>query len=89
MTAFNKDLGAMLRTMRLAKNATQESVAKLLGVTRSAYSYYESGKTSPDLHDLRVLAEFFGIPPADFFYPELYADPEDSGRRVQKSKPLN
>ncbi len=89
MTAFNKDLGAMLRTMRLAKNATQESVAKLLGVTRSAYSYYESGKTSPDLHDLRVLAEFFGISPSDFFYPELYADPKDSGRRVQKSKPLN
>ncbi len=87
MDTYKQNLGAMLRTLRLSKNATQTTVAGLLGITRSAYSYYESGKIMPDMLSLRLLAEFFGIPPQDFFYPELYACPDNFNLKAHKKKP--
>ena len=45
-----------LRKVRLIRGYTQEYMSKKINVTRSAYSYYESGKCEPDLKNLRKIA---------------------------------
>ena len=41
-------LGPCLRKLRLKAGYSQKNVADLLNVSRSTYTYYETGKTSPD-----------------------------------------
>ena len=50
-----------LRAWRRAAGLTQQVVATALGVERSTYTYYETGKTKPDLNTLVRLAQMFGV----------------------------
>ena len=50
-----------LKTARLACKLTQGQVAEILGIDRSAYTYYETGKTSPSLTNLLRLASVFRV----------------------------
>lgn len=87
MPTYKENLSKMLRAVRLACGYTQASVAAALGVTRSAYTCYETGKTCPDLDALRILASVFGIPPESFLYPERWLAPSPRARAPKKSHP--
>ncbi|MDR3765644.1 MAG: helix-turn-helix transcriptional regulator [Butyricicoccus sp.] len=50
-----------LKPLRLAAGQTQNEVAGLLGVSREAYSMYESGKRQPGLEALDILAAHFRV----------------------------
>ena len=50
-----------LKTARQACKLTQNQVAEILGIDRSAYTYYETGKTSPSLTNLLRLASIFKV----------------------------
>ena len=50
-----------LKTARLGCRLTQSQVAEVLGIDRSAYTYYETGKTSPSLPNLLRLSALFGV----------------------------
>ena len=50
-----------LRAARKACKMTQSQVAELLGVDRSAYTYYETGKSSPSYENLMRLAAMFKV----------------------------
>ncbi len=50
-----------LRLLRRACGFSQEDVANVLGVDRSAYSYYESGKTEPNTTNLVKIARMFRV----------------------------
>ena len=50
-----------LRTARKACKMTQGQVAELLGVDRSTYTYYETGKSSPSYENLMRLAAMFKV----------------------------
>ena len=50
-----------LKTARQACKLTQNQVAEILGIDRSAYTYYETGKTSPSLTNLVRLASIFKV----------------------------
>ena len=50
-----------LKSLRKENGYTQEDVAKKLGLTKSAYGYYEQGKTVPDAHTLSKLANIFDV----------------------------
>lgn len=50
-----------LKPLRLAAGQTQTEVARLLGVSREAYSMYEAGKRQPGLEALDILAAHFGV----------------------------
>ena len=50
-----------LKAARLALSLTQQSVATILGIDRSTYTYYEMGKTQPDLFTLTRLSKAFGV----------------------------
>lgn len=65
-----------LRELRIKSGYTQSQIAKILNIDRSTYSYYEIGKTMPDISVLMTLAKVFNIS-----ISELLAD-ETSPRSV-------
>ena len=50
-----------LRVARKHRNMTQLQVANHLGISRSAYSHYETGFRDPDTDNLIRLADLFGV----------------------------
>ena len=63
-------LAQVLTNYRTINKLSQEDVANHLGITRSAYAYYELGRTEPSNDNLRVLAKLYSAPIEDFFPPE-------------------
>lgn len=57
----------MLKKIRLGCGFTQKQIADVLGVDRSTYTYYEIGKTSPDIKTLIKMARMFNVDYVDFF----------------------
>lgn len=51
-----------LRELRVKCGYTQVQLAKILNIDRSTYSYYEIGKTTPNISVLVTLAKVFNIP---------------------------
>ncbi len=50
-----------LKTIRKKYKMTQEDVAVFLGVSRSGYTYYETGKSEPSIEALKKLAAIYDI----------------------------
>lgn len=48
-----------LKKVREDHGLTQEAIAKVLGVDRSTYTFYENGKTSPSIASLIKLSELY------------------------------
>lgn len=67
-----------MRELRVKSGYTQVQIAKILNIDRSTYSYYEIGKTSPDISVLITLSKVFNIPINDMLAdegtPEVVAD---------------
>lgn len=80
-------LGAKMKKLRMAIGYTQESVAAALNISRSAYSYYESGRSNPDSLTLNRIAQIFKVSVAEFF-PQTQKDVvlHDSGRKRASKK---
>ena len=55
------DFAEKLKRIRLKMNLTQKDVAKILGITRTAYANYEQGLREPDLLTLWKIADFFDV----------------------------
>jgi Predicted transcriptional regulators len=56
------DICKKIKKFRKKAGYTQQQIANLLNIDRSTYSYYESGRTIPDLKTLFKLAEIFQEP---------------------------
>ncbi len=54
-------LGATLKYFRKKSGLTQAQLSKTLGITRSSYAYYESGKSTPKLEVLQKLAALYNV----------------------------
>lgn len=54
-------IGKNLRIFREKCGYTQQHLANVLNIDRSTYSYYESGKTTPDISSLILLSQVFCI----------------------------
>lgn len=50
-----------LQALRKQKNLTQEELAEVLFVSRTAISKWESGKGYPSIDSLKAVSKFFGI----------------------------
>lgn len=57
----NSPLGKKLRILRENRSLTQQEVARRIGVDRSTYSYYETGKFMPRLNKLIKLAHYYHV----------------------------
>lgn len=49
------------RELRKGFGLTQEQMAKILHVSRTAVSNYERGRMEPSIQTLKDIAQFFGI----------------------------
>ena len=56
-----ESLSERLKTLRKAKDMTQEQLADYMGVSPQAVSRWETGATSPDISALPQLSDLFGI----------------------------
>lgn len=61
-------MGKMLRDLR--GDRRPEEVAVAAGVSVSAISLYENGKRTPRPKVMRKLADYYGVPVADIFFPD-------------------
>lgn len=50
-----------LKDFRKAAHLTQQQVSDAIGVKRSAYAYYEIGKSTPKLNILKRIADLYAI----------------------------
>lgn len=72
----NTILSQKLKSYRKEAHLTQQQVADAVGIKRSAYAYYEIGKSSPKLPVLRRIADLYNVSLDDLIYDhvELKAD---------------
>lgn len=56
-----KKIAERLKELRTLHNLKQEDIAKVLGVDRSAYSGYETGRTRLSLRNLCSLADIYNL----------------------------
>lgn len=54
-------LNERLRSLRLSMGLTQMQVAEALNIDRSTYTYYETGKTVPDVKTIIKLSKIFNV----------------------------
>ena len=53
--------GKRCKILRQERGLTQQQVADALGISRSAYAYYEIGGSEPSLSVLWELAQYFQV----------------------------
>ena len=53
--------GEKLKKLRTDKELTQEELAEILYVSRTAISKWESGRGFPNIESLKAIAKFFGV----------------------------
>ncbi len=66
----NKELGHRLKRLREKNKMTQSEVAMYLNVTRSAYTYYETGKTQPSIQAIAILAKIYKVTTDEIIMPK-------------------
>ena len=54
-------LAENLKKFRKLSGFRQDDVAKIIGLDRSAYAYYEAGKTEPNTENLIKIARMLGV----------------------------
>ena len=63
-------LSKRLKILRENCGYTQQQIADALNIDRSTYTYYETGKTSPDIHAIVKLAKIFNVSYSDILDDE-------------------
>lgn len=58
----NKEIGEMIKVMRLSRGMTQDQLAKAIGTSSSAVSMYEQGLRKPKDPIIEALADVFNVP---------------------------
>ena len=54
-----------LKELRAEKNISQNTLATLVGISRTAYANYEQGTREPSIDVIITLCDFFDVP-ADY-----------------------
>lgn len=65
-------VGERLKRMRQERGMTQSDLGRILGMTKGAIQKYESGQLRNFKADtVKILTEYFGVPPVFFIYDEI------------------
>lgn len=76
------DIGTLIKEARLQKGYTQEELADLVGVKKSAVAKWENGRVSEiKRSNLKMLAESLGINPNSLLG---WSETEDTSEKLQK-----
>ncbi len=72
MVEFDLNLFAKkLKFVRECYDMSQQEVADILQIDRSTYSYYEIGKTQPNLSVLYTISQLFAVSVDDMINPNI------------------
>lgn len=58
---YREDFASRLRDYRIESGATQLEIARSIGVDKSTYAHYETGRRTPDIERLMKIAEFLKL----------------------------
>ncbi|ERT60254.1 helix-turn-helix domain-containing protein [Megasphaera vaginalis (ex Srinivasan et al. 2021)] len=65
-----------IKELRVARNMTQEEVAKGTGLSASSIGMYEQGRRKPSFEVLEIFADFFNVDMNTLTAQGYYIDPE-------------
>ena len=74
-------LGEKIYNLRTKAGISQEALGDELGVTRQAVSNWEVGKSTPDVNNIKMIANYFNVPLSDLIdenIDEVVIKPEES-----------
>ena len=74
MSITQKELAERIRRARVAAGLTQDDLARVLGLSRSAVAQIEAGNRKVDSIELARIARFLGRAAGDFLAPEFRED---------------
>ncbi|MGN0521476.1 MAG: helix-turn-helix domain-containing protein [Eubacterium sp.] len=77
----NEVLAKRLKEYRKKAGFTQQRLSDEIGIKRSAYAYYEIGKSAPKLDTLVKIANFYDLP------VEAFLDEHKSSFELGESEP--
>jgi len=75
---MNQKLGEIIARLRKEKGMTQEDLARELNITYQAVSKWENGISSPDIFNIKALAQLFGVSIDALFGLELLPDQNET-----------
>jgi transcriptional regulator with XRE-family HTH domain len=55
------DIALKIRTLRKGRRITQQELADNIGLNRCTIGNYETGRRTPHLSELTLIADFFGV----------------------------
>lgn len=58
---YKEGFCSKLKKARENTGFTQREIAKETGISQSTIANYETGRTEPDIENLGILADFYGI----------------------------
>ena len=84
------ELGEKLQELRKQKGITQEELAEILYVSRTAVSKWESGRGIPNIESLKMISKFFSVSIDDLLSGEeiLAAADEDFKQRENHTRDM-
>lgn len=66
MLGFPETFSKKLKEVRVSKNLNQKEIAKMLGVTQSSYSGWETAAHTPKIENIKQLADVLSVDPSLF-----------------------
>ncbi|MFA0125360.1 helix-turn-helix transcriptional regulator, partial [Vibrio sp. 10N.261.48.A2] len=69
---------AKIKSLRTAKNISQDEIAEAIGVSSRTYMDYENGKNEPKLSKALAIAEFLEVP-----LTILISEEDEEGHRLE------
>ena len=75
------NIGEKIYNLRTKAGISQEALGDELGVTRQAVSNWEVGKSTPDVNNIKMIANYFNVPLSDLIdenIDEVIIKPEES-----------
>lgn len=85
----NNRFSLRLRELREKTKRTQQNVADRLGITKSAYGYYENGDSVPDAKTVYKMAELFGVSTDYLLFRTEVATPNLLHRKISEKTGLS
>ena len=70
-------IGRRIKEERIKRGLTQEELGNMVGVSKTAISYYERGKEQPKMEKLKKLTEVLNLTPNYIFGSEINTVLED------------
>ena len=75
---MNEKLGEIIARLRKEKAMTQEDLARELNISYQAVSKWENGISSPDISNIKAIAQLFGVSIDSLFGLELLPEKDNN-----------